>query len=56
MSEFFAMGGYAQFLWPAYGLTLLAIVVNVIVARRAHAAARDDARRRIAIQDEDHPT
>ena len=56
MSDVFAMGGYAQFLWPAYGLTLLAIVANVIIARRAHAAAREDARRRIAIQDEDRPT
>ncbi|MFZ9304220.1 MAG: heme exporter protein CcmD [Gammaproteobacteria bacterium] len=47
MSEFFAMGGYAAFLWPAYAITLLAVVVNVIAARRAHAAAREEARRRL---------
>ena len=39
MSEFLAMGGYAQFLWPAYALALLALVVNVVVARRALQAA-----------------
>ena len=33
MSEFFSMGGYALFLWPAYAVTLLAIVVNVYTAR-----------------------
>jgi heme exporter protein D len=25
LSEFFAMGGYAAFIWPAYGLTVLVI-------------------------------
>ena len=27
MAEFFAMGGYAQFLWPSYALALLALLV-----------------------------
>jgi heme exporter protein D len=26
MNEFFAMGGYAAFVWPAYGLTALVMV------------------------------
>ncbi len=50
MSEFLAMGGYATFLWPAYAVTLFAVLVNVITARRAHAAARDEARRRLDME------
>lgn len=52
MSEFFAMDGYAVFLWPAYAATFIAIIANVILARRAHAEARAEARRRLAIEDE----
>lgn len=46
MSEFLAMGGYAQFVWPCYGVTLLAFVVNIWLARRAHRTALEAARRR----------
>ena len=28
MSEFFAMDGYAAFLWPSYLITFVAIVAN----------------------------
>lgn len=56
MSEFLAMGGYAAFLWPAYAVTLLAVLVNIIIARRAHAAAKAEARRRLAIEDQGNPT
>ena len=48
MSEFFSMGGYALFLWPAYAVTLLAIVVHVYTARRDLDRARTEARRRLA--------
>jgi len=47
LGEFFAMGGYAGFLWPSYGLVLFALAWNAIAARRLHAAARRDALRRI---------
>jgi heme exporter protein CcmD len=47
MSHFFEMGGYAVFVWPAYAVTLAAIVLNVVWARRALARAREDARRRL---------
>ena len=30
-SEFFAMGGYAFFVWVSYGLTLLVIVFNIVM-------------------------
>jgi heme exporter protein CcmD len=52
MSEFFAMDGYAIFLWPAYLVTLIAILANVVLARRAHDEAKHEARRRLAVEDE----
>ncbi len=27
MSEFFAMGGYAAYVWPAYGVSIIALIV-----------------------------
>ena len=32
-NEFLAMGGYAQYVWPACGLTALAVVIEVIQVR-----------------------
>jgi heme exporter protein D len=34
MSEFFAMGGYAEFVWGSFGFTALVMVFNVVSARR----------------------
>ncbi len=31
MQEFFAMGGYALYVWPAYGLTLIVLLANIII-------------------------
>jgi heme exporter protein D len=50
MSTFFAMGGYAAFVWPSYALTLAIIVLNVVWARRTLSRARVEARRRLASQ------
>ena len=50
MSHFFEMGGYAVFVWPAYAVTLAAIVLNIVWARRALARSRADARRRLAMR------
>ena len=33
-SNFFAMGGYAAFVWPAYGISLIALVVLLAVSWR----------------------
>ncbi len=30
-SEFFAMGGYAYFVWMSYGIALLVIVFNIVM-------------------------
>ena len=37
MSEFLNMGGYAAYVWTAYGITLVVIVVNGWLAVRGHA-------------------
>ncbi|RYZ65905.1 MAG: heme exporter protein CcmD [Proteobacteria bacterium] len=52
MNDFFSMSGYGAYIWWAYGLTLVALVFNVVWARRNLAAARIEARRRLAIQEE----
>jgi heme exporter protein D len=31
MQEFFAMGGYAFYVWTAYGITLIVLVANIII-------------------------
>ena len=50
MNEFFRMGGYARFVWPAYALTLAIGVLNIVWARRALARACEEARRRMPIR------
>ena len=52
MAHFFAMGGYAAFVWPAYAVTLGVIVLNIVWARRALARSREEARRRLQMQGE----
>jgi heme exporter protein D len=47
MREFLDMGGYAAFVWPAYAVTLLVIVLNIVWARRALRRALSGARRRL---------
>jgi len=41
VGEFFAMGGYGLYVWGSYGVTALAILVEVLAlrARRARAGA-----------------
>ena len=43
MAEFFAMGGYAPFVWGSFGAWLLCMVYNLVSARRRHRAALDRA-------------
>jgi heme exporter protein D len=50
MADYFAMGGYAAFVWPAYGITVLALVYVTVSSLRAlrnaeHRAAAFDAAR-----------
>ncbi len=34
MSEFLAMGGYAKYVWPAFCITAIVLMVNLLAARR----------------------
>ena len=31
VQEFFAMGGYAFYVWTSYGLTLFVLLANIII-------------------------
>jgi heme exporter protein D len=40
-SDYFAMGGYAAFIWPSYGVAaVLLAALFLLSARRLHAADR----------------
>ena len=38
-TDFFAMGGYGLYVWGAYGLAALVIVLEAVLARGRHRAA-----------------
>ncbi len=40
MSAFFAMGGYAAFIWPAYGISAVALLATVWQSWTAWRAAK----------------
>lgn len=52
MREFFDMGGYAAFVWPAYAITFVVIALNIFWARRALSRSQRDARRRLQMRKE----
>lgn len=48
MDEFLSMGGYAIYVWPSYGITLLVLVGTWWSARRRRAHALKHAKARAA--------
>lgn len=52
-ADFLAMGGYAGYVWPAFGLAGAVLLWNVRAARRAHERARAEALRRLAAHEAD---
>jgi heme exporter protein CcmD len=46
VQTFFNMGGYAEYVWPAYGLTALVLLWNWWAARRSETEAQTAAQRR----------
>jgi heme exporter protein D len=44
MADFFAMGGYAWYVWMAYGAAALAIIVEVALVRARRKRAFDELR------------
>ena len=53
MKAFLDMGGYAAYVWPAYAVTLVVLLLNVAWARGALTRARAAARRRLGSQAHD---
>ena len=40
MTEFFAMGGYAGFVWSAYGASAIVLATAAVLTFKAHARAK----------------
>ncbi|HEC12472.1 MAG TPA: heme exporter protein CcmD [Acidiferrobacteraceae bacterium] len=36
LSEFFHMGGYAFYVWTAYGITLVVLLINILLPMQQH--------------------
>ncbi len=45
--EAFAMGGYGNFVWSAYGLTIIVVAICILGGRVRHIKTISDVRRRI---------
>jgi len=54
MIEFLAMGGYAFYVWGAYGVTAVAIVIEILAVRARRRAAMEEAR--LAAPEDPTPT
>jgi heme exporter protein CcmD len=52
LRDFLHMGGYAGYVWTAYGLTTLVLVLNWVSARRSEAEQRLQAVRRMTTDKE----
>lgn len=50
LAEFFAMGGYAGYVWASYAAWFVVIGLNVYYAVRGHGDAVRHARRRLAMR------
>ena len=49
MSEFFEMGGYGKYLWPTFALGIGVVVLNLYLALKSLANAKQEARRRLGV-------
>ncbi len=50
-SEFLHMNGYAAYVWSAYAIAIGSLALNIWLARRQLRVAREEARRRLAMQE-----
>ncbi|MBO68425.1 MAG: heme exporter protein CcmD [Acidiferrobacteraceae bacterium] len=41
ITEFFGMGGYAEFVWPAYLITIIVLAGSLLLARTRHRRLRN---------------
>lgn len=40
LQEFIALGGYGGYVWPAYGITAVVMIIEVVLLVRRHQALR----------------
>lgn len=45
MQDFLSMGGYAQFVWPSYGLVMVVLIVNFVIPIRRKAEIEQNLKR-----------
>jgi heme exporter protein D len=45
MANFFAMGGYAVFVWPAYAVTFVVLIAAVVLSLQSYTQARKSVRK-----------
>ncbi|MEO0972853.1 MAG: heme exporter protein CcmD [Pseudomonadota bacterium] len=50
MIDFFAMGGYAGYVWSSVIITAIVMVANVVLARHAHRRMLEHVRRRALVE------
>jgi heme exporter protein CcmD len=51
VNEFLDMNGYGAYVWSAYAIAIGSLLLNIWWARRALRLAREEARRRLAMQE-----
>ena len=54
VAEFFAMGGYALYVWGSFGACLLLMVVEPLLAKRRLSEVRQSLRRERLADELDH--
>jgi len=50
VNEFLAMGGYAKYVWPAFGVTAIVLILNLLAARRQVRRTRERLQLRLVRQ------
>ena len=48
-SEFFAMGGYAFYVWGSFGVTALALVIEPLLLRKRRSEALRSLKRELSV-------
>ena len=56
MIDFLLMDGYAEFVWPSYGITLAIVIGLAWASRRRRLAALENARETVTEQPGRRPT
>jgi heme exporter protein D len=56
VGEFFAMGGYALYVWGSFGACVLLMVVEPLLAKRRLNEVRQSLRRERLADELDHPS